>query len=378
MLLVDDDPAILHIYGGVLRSAGFVVNTAGDGQGAIAVLAQHRFDAVVSDISMPDLGGLSLLKLVRESRDEDVPVLLMTGDPRVESAIQAVEFGAHRYLVKPVEPVELVAAVDRAVLLRRLAQSNRRAVELIGLQIEEAVESAGLADSFGRAMAALRLEFQPIVAWSSQRIVGYEALLRTEEPRLARPDQFLEAAESLGRLHELGREIRKNFSDIAGAAPAGVDLYLNLHPQDLEDDDLYSPAAPLSALARRVVLEITERAPLVHIKDVRRRIEVLRSLGFRIALDDLGAGYAGLATFASLEPDVVKIDLGLVRNADHDPTKGMLLTSLIGLCRGLGMEVIAEGIETTGERDILVGMGCDLLQGFLFARPGKPFVAARF
>ncbi|HUC07401.1 MAG TPA: EAL domain-containing protein, partial [Solirubrobacterales bacterium] len=141
---------------------------------------------------------------------------------------------------------------------------------------------------------------------------------------------------------------------------------------------LFSSDAPLSLISRRVVLELTERAPLADIKALRKRVDRLRALGFRLALDDLGAGYAGLATFASLEPDVVKIDLGLVRDVDRDATKGMVLTSLIGLCRGLGMEVIAEGIESVAERDVLVAMGCDLLQGFLFARPGQGFPPARF
>ena len=378
MLLVDDDPGVLRIYGSVLKNAGFTVVTAIDGALAIATLAEHRFDAVVSDISMPELGGLALLRLVRESADEDVPVILMTGDPAVESAIQAVEFGAHRYLVKPVNPNEMVAAVDRAVNLRRLAQSNRRAKELLGPQIEEAVENASLHEAFGSGLALLRLEFQPIISWSGKRVVGYEALLRTDAPGLSRPDDFLQAAEGLGRLRDLGREIRKVFSMMAGAAPPGADLYLNLHAHDFDDDELFSADAPLSALAHRVVLELTERAPLDDIKALRRRVDRLREIGFRLALDDLGAGYAGLATFASLEPDVVKIDLGLVRDVDSDSTKGMVLTSLIGLCRGLGMEVIAEGIETPGERDALVAMGCDLLQGFLFARPGQAFPAARF
>jgi EAL domain-containing protein (putative c-di-GMP-specific phosphodiesterase class I) len=96
-------------------------------------------------------------------------------------------------------------------------------------------------------------------------------------------------------------------------------------------------------------------------------------LGYRIAVDDLGAGYAGLNYLAMLEPDVVKLDIGLVRDIHKIPVKRKLVGSMIGLCRDLGIVVVAEGVETVEERDVLVELQCDLLQGFLFARPGKPF-----
>ena len=96
-------------------------------------------------------------------------------------------------------------------------------------------------------------------------------------------------------------------------------------------------------------------------------------MGFRIAIDDLGAGYAGLTSFATLEPEFVKLDMSLVRDVDKNPTKKKLVRSMTSLCRDLGMLVVAEGVETLAERDVLVEAGCDLLQGYLLAKPGKPF-----
>ena len=138
------------------------------------------------------------------------------------------------------------------------------------------------------------------------------------------------------------------------------------------DDDLYSPDAALSQVASRVVLEITERAALDHVSDVRTRIASLRALGFRIAIDDLGAGYAGLSSFAQLEPEVVKIDMSLVRDIHLHATKRKLVRSLTSLCADLGLTLVTEGIECAAERDTLVDMGCELLQGYLFARPSHP------
>jgi EAL domain-containing protein (putative c-di-GMP-specific phosphodiesterase class I) len=126
-------------------------------------------------------------------------------------------------------------------------------------------------------------------------------------------------------------------------------------------------------MAPQVVLEITERASLHHIRDVQSRIARLREMGFRIAVDDLGAGYAGLTSFAQLEPEVVKLDMSLVRNVHAQPTKQTLVRTMISMCHELGMKVVAEGIETPEERDAILEAGCDLMQGYLFARPGPAF-----
>ena len=95
----------------------------------------------------------------------------------------------------------------------------------------------------------------------------------------------------------------------------------------------------------------------------------------RIAIDDLGAGYAGLTSYTALEPDIVKLDMSLVRDVDRDRKKEAVVRSMTSLCKDLGMLVVAEGVETVGERDALVEIGCDLLQGYLLAKPGRPFPA---
>ena len=123
-----------------------------------------------------------------------------------------------------------------------------------------------------------------------------------------------------------------------------------------------------------MVLEITERWPLDGVKGLKRRIGRLRQLGFRIALDDLGAGYAGLTTFTQLEPDFVKLDRALVTGLDASNRKRSVVRSMLRLCGDeLGIQVVGEGVETIGERDALGRDGCALLQGFLFARPGRQF-----
>jgi len=160
--------------------------------------------------------------------------------------------------------------------------------------------------------------------------------------------------------------------------PTSELIFVNLHAMELADDSLIAPDAPLSRHAGRVVLEVTERAPLEQIRDVTARVGQLRALGYRIAVDDLGAGYAGLTSFAHLEPEVVKVDMSLIRGIDLSPMKQKLLGSIVGLCRDLGIEIIAEGVETEAERDALVKVGGDLCQGYLFARPDRPWAVTNF
>jgi EAL domain-containing protein (putative c-di-GMP-specific phosphodiesterase class I) len=155
-------------------------------------------------------------------------------------------------------------------------------------------------------------------------------------------------------------------------------LFVNLHPNDLLDPELTDPLSPLMAMADHVVLEITERAPLSGLEEVRERVRDLRKLGFRIAVDDLGAGYAGLTSFATLDPDIVKLDMNLVRGIEGSTVKRKLVGSVAALCREMDMLIVAEGVETVAERDVLTELGCDLFQGFLFARPASAFYQPAF
>ena len=372
ILIVDDDDYVRAAVANLLAIAGHEISLARDGSEACELLEGGRFDAVVSDINMPSLDGMGLLRMVRQ-HDADLPVILMTGEPKLETAMEAVALGALRYLTKPVSGAALRGAVDDAVRLHRLARVRREIIGVLGAGDLPVADPAQLEPVFARALESLTMAFQPIVCWSEQRVYGYEALARPKEPTLPHPGALFAAAERLGRLPDLGRVIRRLIASAIRQAPQGAPIFVNLHPRDLLDDDLFAPTAPLSLTADRIVLEITERAPLHEIRDVRGRTGSLRELGFRIALDDLGAGYAGLNSFAQLEPEVIKIDFALARGVDREPTKQKLIRSMLTLCGEMGKAVIVEGVETEAERDTLLGLGCDLFQGFLFARPEPRF-----
>jgi EAL domain-containing protein (putative c-di-GMP-specific phosphodiesterase class I) len=115
------------------------------------------------------------------------------------------------------------------------------------------------------------------------------------------------------------------------------------------------------------------------VQGLAAKVETLRKLGYRIAVDDLGAGYAGLASFSQLEPEFVKLDMSLVRGVDASTRKQSIIRAMTTLCsRDLSIQVVSEGVETAGERDALVLEGGDLLQGYLFAKPARGFPVPRW
>jgi EAL domain-containing protein (putative c-di-GMP-specific phosphodiesterase class I) len=377
VLVVDDDVPTARAFGRILTSAGFAVTIATDGAEAAGITSREAFEAILSDIAMPGMNGIELLRAVRE-HDLDVPVILITGGPAIESAVAAMEYGALLYLIKPIEAQQLEEVVTRAVRLHQMARIKREALELFHMDNRALGDRAGLEARFANALATLWVAYQPIVSWSAQHVFAYEALVRNKEPTLRSPPDLFEAAERLGRLQELGRVIRDRVAQTADELPTGSLLFVNVHALELDDETLFSSGSPLSKHAKQVILEITERAPLEKIRDVTNRVAQLRALGYRIAVDDLGAGYAGLASFAHLEPEVVKVDMSLIRGLDRSPMKQKLLSSIVALCQELGIQMIAEGIETEAERDMLVNLGGDLCQGYLFARPQLPWAHTAF
>ncbi len=378
ILVADDDDAFLATCANALAGHGCHVEATPTRDAARIYAERGPFDAIVTDVAITGANALEFLRAVRE-RDSDVPVLLLAATSDLMAAADAVAYGAFRYLSKPLALTTLLEVVRRAVELHRMAALKRRALEIASSDSHPLGDRATLEVHFDKALSRLWLAFQPIVSWRHRALFGYEALVRSDEPTLARPPDLFTAAERLGRLHDLGRAIRELVARGAPAAPPAAKLFVNVHSSDLDDVDLFSPWAPLTTIASSVVLEITERSSLERVDGLGARLVKLRQLGFQIAIDDLGAGYAGLSSFSQVEPEIVKLDMSLVRDIDSSSRKRSVVRSMLELAaRDLGMVVICEGVETAAERDTLAALGADLLQGYLFAKPAREFVAPSF
>src|SRR4051812_32939388 len=196
VLVVDDEPALLRLLVRILNDAGYGAETAGDGAAASALLRDQKFDVILSDVHMPGLDGIELLRVVRE-RDLDVPVILLTGAPDVETATRALEYGAFRYLIKrkAVDPDALIKLVQEASRLHEVARLKRAVLELRGGAWKQPADRVGLEASLDRALGTLWMAFQPIVSMAGSRVLAFEALLRSDEPTLPNPGVLVDAAE---------------------------------------------------------------------------------------------------------------------------------------------------------------------------------------
>ncbi|HEY4106736.1 MAG TPA: EAL domain-containing response regulator [Polyangiaceae bacterium] len=371
VLLVDDDAEVLKSLERRLKQAGFEVSAHTRAASALAALAPGGFDVAISDITMPEMDGLGFIRTVRH-HDVDLPVVLITGAPAFETAIRAVEYGAFRYLVKPLNDAELYSTLEHAVNLYRTARARRELVAETEHGSVLASRQRQLKSNFERALASVWIAYQPIVTASDTRVFAQEALLRTADTTLPDPTAMLDAAERTGRLGDLGQLVRAAAAAQIKRAPSEWCFFINLHPHEISAIDLLMNG-PMRELSSRIVLEITERASLDQIPNAHSAIALLRKCGYRIAIDDLGAGYSGLSSFAELEPEFVKFDMSLVREIDKRATKQRLVAAISAMCKGIGTRVVAEGVETEAERTTLIELGCELLQGHLFARPGPAF-----
>jgi EAL domain-containing protein (putative c-di-GMP-specific phosphodiesterase class I)/ActR/RegA family two-component response regulator len=371
VLVVDDDPLARAGLGRVLAATGYSVREAANAEVALAMLADAPCDVALVDVNMPGMDGVELLRRIR-AQDPKTGVAIITGEPSVGSATDSADFGAVAYLIKPVTNERLLTVVGRASRFSRMVRLQARAGELARGLEDGAPESSGQHVLLERALRSLWLAHQPIVYAADNALFGYEVLMRNEEPVLLHPGDVLGLAERLGRTRDVGRAVRRRAGRCAAALPTDLVLFVNVHASDLADPELADPNAPLTAWARRVVLEVAERASLEGIADPGQTAVRLRSRGFRLALDDLGAGYAGLSSLPVLEPEFVKVDMALVRGIDASTPKRRLVSGIVTLAHELSMKVISEGVETEAERAVLCELGSDLLQGYLIGRPGRP------
>ena len=223
------------------------------------------------------------------------------------------------------------------------------------------------------------LHYQPKVDLATGKLTSAEALLRWNHPEtgLIPPDRFIPLLEDTSMIHEVGRwALGKIVEDYLRWRAAGlpvVRLAINVSSVQLRD-------AGFSAEVRRLVaanplsqqgleLEITESVIMKDMEITIDSLREIRALGITIAIDDFGTGYSSLSYLKRMPLDQLKIDQSFVRDLLTDPNDAAIVDTIIGLSRSLGLEVIAEGVETPEQRELLARAGCQLYQGYLFSRP---------
>ncbi len=384
VLVVDDEPSNLELMRRVLLRRGLTdVVLHDDPRKALADLDAVDPDLVILDLHMPFVGGHEMLQRLRTwARGAYLPVVVLTADTTVEALQTALEHGATDFLTKPFNATEITLRVRNLLQTRELYRTlsaHLRVAEtrLAGAQagVDVLTElGAGEGERVRRRVADViadggpQMVFQPVVDLHDSTVVGHEALSRFG-PGTGDPASWFRAADGVGLGPDLEVSAVKRAVDLRATARVTGFLAVNVSPGTLV-------AGHLDALATDgvdVVLELTEHEPVLDYVAVDDAFTPLREKGARLAIDDTGAGYAGLRHLAHLHPDIIKLDLSLVAGVTQDPVRRALTAALVRFAEDVGAQVIAEGVETRPQADVLADLGVRWVQGWLFGRPAPGF-----
>lgn len=228
---------------------------------------------------------------------------------------------------------------------------------------------------------SIRTVYQPIVSLKNGQVLGYEALSRgPQNSCLESPANLFHAAEKFNRLWEVELLCRMKALENAKNLPEGKLLFINVNPEMIKDRK-FKKGSTKEYIAKyginptSIIFEITERTAVNDFKSFRKTIDNYISQGYKIAIDDTGAGYSGLRLLAETHPQYIKIDMELVRDIDKDMIKQELMKTFQAFAQITNMKLIAEGIETIDELHTLIDIGIHYGQGYFIQRPEEDFVA---
>ena len=379
VLVVDDNLANVKLLHAILERAGLRnMRVYTDSREAVGSL-ERQPDLALVDLHMPHLDGYVVLeRLVQRAAGTYLPTVILTADASPEALRRALDLGAQDFITKPFDATEVLLRVrnllQTSYLHKELRQHNRWLRTRVDQQrAVEAVERGERAQQEERISAVLRTQalavaFQPVVEVATGRVVGVEALSRFSAEPIRSPDVWFAEAERVGLGIDLQLLAIQHALVALEKLPPEVFLAVNLTPGVVVD-----PGRRLLRMVGptldRLVLELTEQVPVEDYDVLNAAIAPLREAGARLAVDDTGAGYAGLRHLIALAPEVVKLDLSLTRGIDGDPARRALASALVRFGRDTGALVVAEGVETPAELETLGALEVPWAQGYLIARP---------
>ena len=270
-----------------------------------------------------------------------------------------VEFSFH---AAPAPAEEIVPVTEPVVERTQILEADRP---------ESIIRGTRLLQEMMRGQA-FEILYQPIVELSTRQIMGYEALCRGTHPGLSRnPAILLRLAEQCGLAIELCQMLGRLAVIGSRKLPAGARVFVNLHAYEFSSPGLSESLKEMRALVTEdhpVVLEIPESS-VADLKTMAENRKLFMQLGFETAYDDFGAGQGHLMELTEMPPDFLKVDKGMLVGIETAKSRQEMVGALLGVVRGLGIRVIAEGIETEELARLCQDLGCDLGQGYLFGRP---------
>ncbi len=379
-LIADDDAEVRSVLIDIIERADALelVGVAEDAQQAIELAGSQQPDVAVLDVKMPG-GGPRAAREIRASCPKTA-IIALSAHEDARSVQEMLAAGAYNYLTKGTSPQELVEAICSSVE-GQVRLSSRAASFVVSelasrLEREREVDEQRFAweEQIQRVLQSGGLEcvFQPIVALDDGKPVGFEALARFDSEPVRSPGAWFAQAAALGYALELEIAAVEAAISFIDRLPADTFLALNVSPASIVSPRLTETIGrvPLD----RIVVEVTEHAPISDYPRLRSAITALRRGGARLAVDDVGAGHASLRHILQLDPDLIKLDVSLTRGIQLQRTQRAMASALVTFAREVGASVIAVGIEDEAELGVIRELGVPLGQGYYFGRPDSPEV----
>ena len=344
-----------------------VVGAERDADQAIAIAAREKPDVALLDVRMPRGGGPRAAREIAQV-SPDTELIALSANDDVGDIRSMLRAGVGAYLVKGEGTAEIVDAIHRCVegpdgrtrwaaLLPRAFGTRPFGSRERSRRIEAAVRGEGM-----------EVVYQPIFDLTDGRPVGAEALSRFRTLPLRSPDRWFAEAAEVGLDIELEvTAVRHAVRSLDRLDPSIV-LGVNVSPATCCSSEL--PEVLEGVPADRLVLEITENAPVHDYDRLERALTPLRARGVRLAIDDTCSGFASLRHVLHLRPDTIKLDISLTRGVETDTARRLLVEALVGFAPSAGAEVLAEGIEGAEQLRTLMDAGVQLGQGYYLGRPG--------
>ena len=374
VLLLDDEPAVLSVLADYLQAPGLEIVTCREIEAAEAILEHHRFDVVVTDLRVSELGGLEGMRLIRwvSTHFPETTVLAMSGYVNDDVHALGRAVGAQAILEKPID-------------LRRLRRYVHGENGLPADGAEGTVAEVDLLDDF-LATGAIRSVLQPIVEVAAGGAPGaptspfvahaWESLARAPATTpLRNPEILFSYASRKERLWETDLLCIK--AALAEATKLKLQgrsrLFINTQPRSMTNPSFAPVVIDLVKEAgfanSEIVFELTEQQTIVNPQAFAKTLGKLRDQGFQIALDDYGVGFANLRLVQDLRPEYLKLSGYFCRDVHKDPFKQMIVKATGEMCQTLGIPVILESVETADELEVVRSLNIDYGQGDFFARP---------
>ena len=364
ILIVDDEPLVRNSLASILEKQGHEIELALSSQFALQLCKNRRFDLALVDYNLSATNGIELLEEMRDLQPSCLRVLI-TGMLNLLQATTATDRGLlTNFIEKPFTSEKVLSVVNNVLKMRQ----KMIEVAKIQRQASRSEEEKILQECFDNDY--IHLALQPLISSLDGGVSAFEVFLRSNHPILSNPTVLLRAVRKHNRLNKLSHLVFSKVETILQQLQGSFLLFINIHCDELADQDsLRERLTLLQEHAPRIVFEITERQRLKSVVGWEESIEMIKSNGFRIAIDNLGVDNTTLSILSEMEPNFFKIDMSMIRNINKQPKHKKFVDLLCKLGTTMDVKIVAEGIENKEEMDVVKDCGAELLQGFYFEQP---------